>query len=85
MDQNVAKERTTYLVRLRGKVYGDLSSVMVTTMGADDLGIFIGPKRSEAYGAFALIRARCELPTVNADAEMHLFDKVLKELDNVGA
>lgn len=82
MDQN----KTTYTVRLRGKTYGVTPhQAAVVIVGVHDYGVFVGPRRSEAAGAFAMVRARCEIPSVNPDTEMHLFDQVLKELDNVGA
>jgi len=86
LHQETAVAQTAYFVRLRGKNYtsGETPTTALTAHG-DAIGVFVGPNARQAQGAFAIVCARCELPTVNPDTEMRLFDVVLKELDNAGA
>lgn len=79
---------TTYFIRLRGKLYTSKSAsgpCCIVGELPDGSAFFWGPNAQQAAGAFAFVKARCEIPSVNADNEILMFDKVLKEVDNVGS
>ena len=76
---------TIYFVWLRGKFYSSKNvsgPCVLQGSVSEGTGFFYGKSAVEAAGAFALIKARCEIPSVNPDSEMRLFDQVLKEMDN---
>jgi hypothetical protein len=78
---------TIYFVALRGKLYANHDAnvpLVVKGTPQDGVALFYGRSAQAAAGAFALIKARCEIPSVNPDNEMRLFDQVLKEMDNAG-